>query len=96
MLHPGWVCTLSYSQGAPRHVSWKTAALNLAANASVMSCASSEGLITTNGMSLSKRDKFSGNAAFQADLAREVETLEGDLDVFGFYPAISVGVRIRF
>jgi uncharacterized FAD-dependent dehydrogenase len=30
----------------------------------VMSCASSTGLITTNGMSLSKRDKFSGNAAF--------------------------------
>jgi uncharacterized FAD-dependent dehydrogenase len=30
----------------------------------VMSCASSEGLITTNGMSLSKRDKPLGNAAF--------------------------------
>ncbi len=30
----------------------------------VMACASSEGLITTNGMSLSKRDRFSGNAAF--------------------------------
>ena len=30
----------------------------------VISCASSEGLLTTNGMSLSKRDKFSGNAAF--------------------------------
>jgi len=30
----------------------------------VISCASSEGLMTTNGMSLSKRDKFSGNAAF--------------------------------
>jgi uncharacterized FAD-dependent dehydrogenase len=30
----------------------------------VISCASSDGLMTTNGMSLSKRDKFSGNAAF--------------------------------
>jgi len=30
----------------------------------VMSCASSEGLLTTNGMSLSKRDKPCGNAAF--------------------------------
>jgi len=30
----------------------------------VIACASSEGLITTNGMSLSKRDKFFGNAAF--------------------------------
>ena len=30
----------------------------------VISCASSEGLMTTNGMSLSRRDKFSGNAAF--------------------------------
>lgn len=30
----------------------------------VMSCASSQGLITTNGMSLSQRDKFCGNAAF--------------------------------
>ena len=30
----------------------------------VISCASSEGLITTNGMSLSKRDKMFGNAAF--------------------------------
>ncbi|MFU8780038.1 MAG: FAD-dependent protein [Kiritimatiellia bacterium] len=30
----------------------------------VMSCASSEELITTNGMSLSKRDKTYGNAAF--------------------------------
>jgi len=30
----------------------------------VISCASSKGLMTTNGMSLSQRDKFSGNAAF--------------------------------
>lgn len=30
----------------------------------VISCASSEGLITTNGMSLSARDKMTGNAAF--------------------------------
>ncbi len=30
----------------------------------VISCASSEGLMTTNGMSLSKRDKPMGNAAF--------------------------------
>jgi hypothetical protein len=30
----------------------------------VISCASSEGLMTTNGMSLSKRDKSMGNAAF--------------------------------
>jgi len=30
----------------------------------VMSCASSEGLLTTNGMSLSRRDKPMGNAAF--------------------------------
>jgi len=30
----------------------------------VISCASSEGLMTTNGMSLSQRDKFMGNAAF--------------------------------
>ena len=30
----------------------------------VIPCASSKGLMTTNGMSLSKRDKFSGNAAF--------------------------------
>jgi uncharacterized protein len=30
----------------------------------VMSCASSAGLLTTNGMSLSKRDKTYGNAAF--------------------------------
>jgi len=30
----------------------------------VISCASSEGLMTTNGMSLSKRDKPFGNAAF--------------------------------
>lgn len=30
----------------------------------IISCASAEGLMTTNGMSLSKRDKFSGNAAF--------------------------------
>ena len=30
----------------------------------IISCASSEGLMTTNGMSLSKRDKVMGNAAF--------------------------------
>ncbi len=30
----------------------------------VMACASSEGLLTTNGMSLSQRDRFCGNAAF--------------------------------
>lgn len=47
-------------------------------------------------VNLSSSGTLSGNAAFQADLAREVDTLEDDLDVFGFYPAISVGVRLRF
>jgi len=30
----------------------------------VIACASSDGMLTTNGMSLSQRDKFCGNAAF--------------------------------
>jgi uncharacterized FAD-dependent dehydrogenase len=43
----------------------------------VMSCASSEGFITTNGMSLSKRDKPMGNAAFL------VPVFPSDFPMFG-------------
>lgn len=43
----------------------------------VMSCASSEGLMTTNGMSLSKRDKPMGNAAFL------VPVFPADFSMFG-------------
>jgi len=43
----------------------------------VISCASSEGLMTTNGMSLSKRDKPFGNAAFL------VPVFPSDFPMFG-------------
>jgi len=52
----------------------------------VISCASSEDLMTTNGMSLCKRDKLMGNAAFL------VPVLPSDFSAFADAPADAPGV----
>jgi hypothetical protein len=39
---------------------------------------------------------IAGDAGFQADLAREQDQLEEDLDDFGIYPVASLGLRYSF
>lgn len=45
---------------------------------------------------LSTDGLLAGNAAFLANLTREAENLEDDLDEFEFYPVVSVGFAYRF
>ncbi|MFQ5680546.1 MAG: hypothetical protein ACE5GG_00605 [Candidatus Omnitrophota bacterium] len=47
-------------------------------------------------VSLSADGSLSGNAAFQADLAREEENLEDEIGNFEFYPVASFGITYRF
>lgn len=39
---------------------------------------------------------LAGNAAFQAELAREEANIEDDLEILGFYPAVTLGFTYRF
>lgn len=47
-------------------------------------------------VSLSSTGPLSGTAAFEAELRQEEKDLEDDLSKLGFYPAMTIGLKIRF
>ena len=47
-------------------------------------------------VNLSANGTSSGDAAFQRNLAREEQSLEGELEDFQFYPVISFGICYSF
>jgi hypothetical protein len=47
-------------------------------------------------VNLSATGTLSGNAAFQANLAREQQNLEDELEDFQFYPVVSFGISYSF
>lgn len=47
-------------------------------------------------VSLSSSGPLSGTPAFEAELRQEEKDLEDDLSKLGFYPAMTIGLKIRF